>query len=123
MMLGMASSTRSYVVKRFSQARQRRRRRIVAPSSEARESITCVSAFWQKGQRNSVSLVYATLRVARALGRIGLRIGLRAAGRPILVQRHAKATHREVEGRSCRSGPGEAHGARVYAAVRTRHAP
>src|SRR5512139_2671027 len=100
---------------------------MVAPSSEARESITCVSAFWQKGQRTSVSLVYATLRVARALGRAGQRAGLRAAGRPARRQRHATPVSTATRTRSRQSAeariPGAGHGAKVYAAVRTRHPP
>jgi len=38
-------------LRRLSQAEQRRRRRIAAPSSDTRESITCVSSCRQNGQR------------------------------------------------------------------------
>ena len=48
---GRANSTRSQVVKRLSHFAQRRRRRIVSPSSETRVSKTWVSSLWQKGQR------------------------------------------------------------------------
>jgi hypothetical protein len=46
---GSRSSTVSYVVNRFVQLTQRRRRRMEAPGSETRESITCVSVWPQNG--------------------------------------------------------------------------
>ncbi|KAG1439571.1 hypothetical protein G6F55_013701 [Rhizopus delemar] len=49
-MAGSFSSPVSKVLKRSLQASHSRRRRIVAPSSETRESMTRVSACWQKGQ-------------------------------------------------------------------------
>ena len=68
---GNTSSTRSYVVKRLSHLAQRRRRRIVSPSSDTRVSRTWVSSLWQKGQRNMGSLVYRCLTVNReALGQV-----------------------------------------------------
>src|SRR5262245_59833240 len=45
------SSTFSYVVKRFLQARHSRRRRTVAPALAERESMTLSWSFLQKGQR------------------------------------------------------------------------
>src|SRR5690606_13998829 len=50
MMTGSLSSIVSSVLKRSPQASHSRRRRIVAPSSDARESMTLVSWCWQKGQ-------------------------------------------------------------------------
>src|SRR5690606_9341270 len=47
---GNFSSTVSRVEKRSPQASHSRRRRMVAPSSDTRESITRVSLCWQKGQ-------------------------------------------------------------------------
>ncbi|MGH8240752.1 MAG: hypothetical protein ACREXP_27555, partial [Steroidobacteraceae bacterium] len=49
-MAGSFNSMVSRVLKRSLQASHSRRRRIVAPSSETRESITRVSACWQNGQ-------------------------------------------------------------------------
>src|SRR5258706_763992 len=46
---GRRNSACSYVVKRLSHERQRRRRRMLSPSSLTRESTTCVSACLQKG--------------------------------------------------------------------------
>ena len=46
---GNLNSTVSYVVKRFSQLRQRRRRRTLLPSSLTRESTTLVSSALQNG--------------------------------------------------------------------------
>jgi hypothetical protein len=50
MMAGNFSSIISKVEKRSPQASQPRLRRIVAPSSDTRESITRVSLCWQNGQ-------------------------------------------------------------------------
>jgi len=52
MIMGNLSSMVSSVLKRSPQASHSRRRRIVAPSSLTRESITRVSTCWQKGQCN-----------------------------------------------------------------------
>jgi len=41
--IGIESSTRSYVVKRFPHASHWRRRRTLSPSSDSRESMTAVS--------------------------------------------------------------------------------
>ncbi len=49
------SCTRSKVVKRPPQAGQNRRRRIAAPSSDGRESLTWLSTFAQNGQRMIVA--------------------------------------------------------------------
>src|SRR3954469_9602517 len=46
---GRRNSACSYVAKRLSHDRQRRRRRILSPSSLTRESTTCVSGCLQKG--------------------------------------------------------------------------
>jgi hypothetical protein len=50
MIAGSFSSTVSIVEKRSPHDGHSRRRRMVEPSSETRESITRVSMFWQKGQ-------------------------------------------------------------------------
>src|SRR5690606_22900860 len=50
MIAGSLISTVSSVEKRSPQASQPRRRRMVAPSSDTRESITRVSTCWQNGQ-------------------------------------------------------------------------
>jgi hypothetical protein len=45
--IGMESSTRSYVVKRFPQDSHWRLRRVLSPSSDSRESMTAVSSALQ----------------------------------------------------------------------------
>ena len=50
MTTGSFSSIVSSVLKRSPQASHTRRLRMVAPSSDTRESITRVSMCWQKGQ-------------------------------------------------------------------------
>src|SRR5438270_3629203 len=46
---GRRNSAFSYVVKRFWQCGQRRRRRMLSPASDTRESMTCVSVLPQNG--------------------------------------------------------------------------
>src|SRR3954470_8897790 len=55
--LTTASTASSTVVNRRPHAGQERRRRVVAPSSASRESMTRLSALWQNGQRIAVHLL------------------------------------------------------------------
>src|SRR3712207_5493434 len=55
--LTTARTASSTVVNRRPQAGHERRRRVVAPSSASRESITRLPGLWQKGQRTAVHLL------------------------------------------------------------------
>src|SRR5215218_1835840 len=55
--LTTASTASSTVVNRRPHLGHERRRRVVAPSSASRESITRLSALWQNGQRTLVHLL------------------------------------------------------------------
>src|SRR5215218_2510803 len=55
--LTTASTASSTVVNRRPHFGQERRRRVVAPSSASRESMTRLSALWQNGQRIAVRLL------------------------------------------------------------------
>ena len=57
--LTTASTASSTVVNRRLHFGHERRRRVVAPSSASRESMTLLSALWQNGQRIAVHLLPA----------------------------------------------------------------
>src|SRR5882672_7111223 len=74
--MGIESSTRSYVVKRFPHASHWRRRRTLSPSSDSRESMTAVSSALQYGH---------------FIGVLDGSDALRAGGLPHAVHRMAAA--------------------------------
>ena len=90
--LTTASTASSTVVNRRPHAGHERRRRVVAPSSASRESMTRLSALWQNGQRTALTsswsggssgdVLWTSLGTSGGCPRENLRNGLWTGSQP-----------------------------------------